>query len=91
MIILNYWALIGQIGYQLDYSYCDPTIVKSLGLVTEITDSGLIGITETGEKVLRMRTWLTVISETVCIPGCQMRFHDMKAQTLLFERNIFKD
>jgi hypothetical protein len=39
--------------------WLNPTIVKSLGLVTEITDSGLVGITETGETVLRMRTWLT--------------------------------
>jgi len=39
--------------------WLNPTIVKSLGLVTEITDSGLVGITESGETVIRMRTWLT--------------------------------
>lgn len=39
--------------------WLNPTIVKSLGLVTKITDSGLVGITESGEIVLRMRTWLT--------------------------------
>ena len=39
--------------------WLNPSIVKSLGLVTKITDSGLIAITESGETVLRMRTWHT--------------------------------
>lgn len=39
--------------------WLNPTIVKSLGLVTKITDSGLIGVTKAGETVLRMRTWST--------------------------------
>ena len=39
--------------------WLNPTIVKSLGLVTRITDSGLVSITESGEIVLRMRVWLT--------------------------------
>lgn len=39
--------------------WLNPTIAKSLVLVTQITDSGLVGITESGETVLRMRTWLT--------------------------------
>ena len=39
--------------------WLNPTIAKSLGLLTKITNSGLVGITESGEIVLRMRTWLT--------------------------------
>lgn len=39
--------------------WLNPTIVTSLGLVTRITDAGLIGVNESGETVLRMRTWLT--------------------------------
>lgn len=39
--------------------WLNPTIVKGLRLTTKITESGLVGTTESGEAVLRMRTWLT--------------------------------
>ncbi len=69
--------------------WLNPTVMKDLNLTARNTASGLIGVNEKGETVLKMRTWMMEYAGDSMWSGLDFEFPKLEGTDLIIRKDYF--